>query len=134
MKSTHPTSERCGREERGSNESHRNNGFCAQGIAQNSPGISPLHFQWSGLPANLDPAPLQAASRALLSHAPALAPLSCPTTLSPVLRLRSCTRAGDEFLQRQKKSELRYRFHHPGKMARGFGPVQGYSLASSLET
>lgn len=59
------------------------------------------------------------------------APASCPTTL---LRPRSCSRAVYEFLQELKKPEVRYRFHLHGKMARGFGPAQAYSPASTLET
>lgn len=135
-KSTHPASAACGREERVPQDQwllclediSKLTGNHSQG-SQNSRGISPLNFQWSSLPANLppaafnqaaplpcltcggqvtlDPVPLQAAGCALLSRAPALAPLSCPAILSTALRPRYCTSAVDEFLQRQKKPEIR---------------------------
>lgn len=46
-KSTNPMAETHGREERGLYESHKINGFCVQGEAQNSRRIRPLHFQLS---------------------------------------------------------------------------------------
>lgn len=124
-RSTHPSSEMCAGEGGGLNESRRIDSFCAQGTAQNSQGISPARFQWSRFTVTLSPAVFK---RQLLCHispaqdsesgpsdapscwlcvalcAPALAPLSCPTTLSPVLSTRSCTSAREEFLQRQTKS------------------------------
>lgn len=45
-KNTHPASETCGREQRGLHESHRIDGFCAQGTALSS-GES-AHYIFSG--------------------------------------------------------------------------------------
>lgn len=107
-KSTNPMSETHGREERGLYESHKINGFCVQGKAQNS-GRSYITFSvvlslsaalTQAAPPHLLPlcrtgeprmphkaARPYAAIPALLLHR---APSAFATTLSPVQRPRAC--------------------------------------------